>query len=153
MDFRFTEEQEMTAGVVRALLADLCQPADLRRLMAEGAARDEARWSRIVDIGLAGALVPEDGGGLGLAPVDFVLVAQAAGYASSLAARPARPVHVESSRGDPFLGASRRLADELSKRGVPCDLSVSPGPHDQPFLRDVGSLEMLLWHDRRLNPR
>lgn len=79
--------------------------------------------------------------------------AQAARYASSLAARAARPVHVESSRGDPFLNASRRLADELSKRGVPCDLSVSPGPHDQPFLRDVGSLEMLLWHDRRLNPR
>ncbi|HEU4411756.1 MAG TPA: hypothetical protein VFS43_41320 [Polyangiaceae bacterium] len=79
--------------------------------------------------------------------------AQADRYAAALAARPARPVHVESSRGDPYLGASRRLADELSKRGVPCDLSVSPGPHDQPFLRDAGSLEMLLWHDRRLNPR
>jgi predicted esterase len=79
--------------------------------------------------------------------------AQAARYAAARAARPARPVHVESSRGDPYLGASRRLADELSKRGVPCDLSVSPGPHDQPFLREVGSLEMLLWHDRRLNPR
>jgi iron(III)-salmochelin esterase len=78
---------------------------------------------------------------------------QAARYALSLAARAGRPVHVETSRGDPYLGASRRLADELSKRGVPCDLSVLPGPHDQPFLREVGSLEMLLWHDRRLNPR
>ncbi len=80
--------------------------------------------------------------------------AQAVRYAEGLAAAgPRRPVHVETSRGDPYLGASRRLADELSKRGVPCDLSISPGPHDQPFLRDVGSLEMLLWHDRRLNPR
>jgi enterochelin esterase-like enzyme len=78
--------------------------------------------------------------------------AQAARYAEALAARPGRPVHVASSRGDPYLGASRRLADELSKRGVVCDLSVSPGPHDQPFLRDAGALEMLLWHDRRLNP-
>ncbi|HEU4539352.1 MAG TPA: hypothetical protein VFS00_34775 [Polyangiaceae bacterium] len=79
--------------------------------------------------------------------------AQAPRYAEGLAAGPRRPVHVESSRGDPFLGASRRLAAELSKRSVPCDLSISPGPHDQPFLREVGSLEMLLWHDRRLNPR
>lgn len=79
--------------------------------------------------------------------------AQAGRYAAGLAARPARPLHVASSRGDPYLGASRRLADELFKRGVPCDLSISPGPHDQPFLRDAGSLEMLLWHDRRLNPR
>jgi len=24
------------------------------------------------------------------------------------------------------------------------------GPHDQPFLRGPGSLEMLVWHDRNL---
>ncbi|MGN7868931.1 acyl-CoA dehydrogenase family protein [Paracoccus sp. 22332] len=82
MDFRFTEEQEMMAGVLRDLLADHCQPADLRRLMETGAPRDEARWARIVDLGLQGILVPEDRGGLGLQPVDFVLLAEAAGYAA-----------------------------------------------------------------------
>ena len=81
MDFRFTEEQEMMANVLRELLGDLCQSSDLRRLMESGQARDERRWSGIVDMGLAGALVPESYGGLGLKPVDFVRIAEAAGHA------------------------------------------------------------------------
>jgi alkylation response protein AidB-like acyl-CoA dehydrogenase len=81
MDFRFTEEQTMLAETVRGLLADLCQPADLRRLMASADASDATRWSRIVELGLSSALVPESLGGLGLGPVDFVQVAQACGYA------------------------------------------------------------------------
>jgi alkylation response protein AidB-like acyl-CoA dehydrogenase len=81
MDFRFTDEQQMMAGTVRELLADLCQPADLRRLMQSGEARDKKRWAAIVEMGLQGALVPEERGGLGLAPADFVLIAEACGYA------------------------------------------------------------------------
>lgn len=81
MDFRFTDEQTMLAETVRELLADLCQPADLRRLMASGDASDAARWSKIVELGLSSALVPESLGGLGLGPVDFVQVAEACGYA------------------------------------------------------------------------
>lgn len=81
MDFRFTEEQDMTAEVVRTLLSDLCKPADLRRLMASGEAMDGNRWDKIVELGLQGALVPEEKGGLGLAPVDFVQIAEACGYA------------------------------------------------------------------------
>ena len=82
MDFRFTEEQQMMAGVLRDLLSDHCQPADLRRLMESDAVRDDARWALIADLGLAGVLVPEDAGGLGLAPVDFVQIAEACGYAA-----------------------------------------------------------------------
>lgn len=81
MDFRFSEEQTMMAGTVRELLADVCQPADLRRLMATGAARDGDRWSKIVEMGLAGVLVAEEHGGLGLRADDFVLLAEACGYA------------------------------------------------------------------------
>jgi alkylation response protein AidB-like acyl-CoA dehydrogenase len=81
MDFSFSEEQRMTAEVVQGLLADLCQPSDLRRLMQSGDARDEMRWQKLVEMGLQGALVPEDKGGLGLTAADFVLVAEACGYA------------------------------------------------------------------------
>lgn len=81
MDFRFTNEQQMMAESVRALLADLCRPEDLRRLAASGAARDAARWDAIVGLGLQGALVPEARGGLGLGAADFVLIAEACGYA------------------------------------------------------------------------
>lgn len=82
MDFRFTDEQKMTAEAVESLLTDLCQPADLRRLMASGEARDARRWNALVEMGLQGALVAEDEGGLGLKPVDFVLVAEACGRAA-----------------------------------------------------------------------
>lgn len=81
MDFRFTEEQNMTADVVRSLLADLCQPSDLRRLMASEEPVDGKRWSAISDLGLQSALVVEEHGGLGLKPVDFVQIAEACGYA------------------------------------------------------------------------
>jgi alkylation response protein AidB-like acyl-CoA dehydrogenase len=81
MDFRFTDEQKMTAEAVEGLLADLCQPADLRRLMELGEALDEKRWNALVEMGLQGALVAEEEGGLGLAPADFVLVAEACGRA------------------------------------------------------------------------
>jgi alkylation response protein AidB-like acyl-CoA dehydrogenase len=81
MDFRFTDEQQMTAASARTLLSDLCRPEDLRRLMQSGRVRDERRWAAIVELGLQGALVPEERGGLGLAPADFVLIAEACGYA------------------------------------------------------------------------
>lgn len=82
MEFRFTEEQDMMADVVANLLSAHCTPSDLRRLMDAGAARDQDRWNRITALGLASILVPENKGGLNLAPVDFVRLAQAAGYAA-----------------------------------------------------------------------
>lgn len=81
MDFRFSDEQAMTADMVRELLGEICQPAHLRRLMEERAARDAGRWTKIVELGLAGALVPEQSGGLGLSAIDFVQIAEACGYA------------------------------------------------------------------------
>ncbi|MBZ6079279.1 acyl-CoA dehydrogenase family protein [Microvirga puerhi] len=80
MDFRFSDEQVMTADVVRALLAEVCTSQDLRRLMTTGSTQDETRWKKLGELGLAGVLVPEERGGLGLAPVDFVQVAEACGY-------------------------------------------------------------------------
>lgn len=78
---------------------------------------------------------------------------RAAGYADrlarALAAAGPRDLHVLSSTGDPFLGASRALARELASRKLDAHLTVAPGPHDQPWLREVGTLEMLLWHDGR----
>jgi len=82
MEFGFSDEQRMAADTVRAALADLCTGADLRRLMASGEARDAKRWRALSDLGLAGLMVPEDLGGLGLCEVDLVLIAEACGYAA-----------------------------------------------------------------------
>ena len=59
-------------------------------------------------------------------------------------------VHVESSTYDPYLRVSRLLHEGVVAKGARAELIVPPGPHDQPFLRDVGTLEMLLFHDRAL---
>jgi pimeloyl-ACP methyl ester carboxylesterase len=60
-----------------------------------------------------------------------------------------RAIHLETSSADPFRAANEALSIELTKRQINHDTIVLPGPHDQPWLREVGTLEMLLWHDRR----
>lgn len=60
-----------------------------------------------------------------------------------------RSIHIETSSADPFRAANEALANELTKRQINHDTIILPGPHDQPWLREVGTLEMLLWHDRR----
>ena len=75
-----------------------------------------------------------------------------AGYAERLAQvvkdLGPRAIHLETSSGDPFRQVNEELSKALKGRGVPHDFIAPPGPHNQPFLRDSGTLEMLLWHDR-----
>ena len=59
-------------------------------------------------------------------------------------------VRLVTSESDPFRETNLALAAMLQQKGVAHDLAVLKGLHDQVFLREVGSLEMLLWHDRRL---
>jgi len=61
-----------------------------------------------------------------------------------------RPFRIATSSWDKGREASVRLSKELAKRGVAAMLAVSPGPHDQRWLREVASLELLLHYDRAL---
>lgn len=81
MDFTYTDEQLMFADTARTLLTDTCTPAHLRELMARGEAREASRWDAIIETGLTLVLLPEETGGIGLTEVDFVPIAEAAGYA------------------------------------------------------------------------
>jgi hypothetical protein len=89
-------------------------------------------------------------GGVQAAIGDGQAVNLASELATAVRAHPSARVHIETSRADPFFAANLALSRELRNAGVAHDLSVSPGPHDQPWLREVGTLEMLLWHDRAL---
>ena len=60
------------------------------------------------------------------------------------------PIHLETSSEDPYRKANELLASRLEAAGVAATLRVPPGPHNQPWLREIGTLEMLLWHDRNL---
>jgi hypothetical protein len=73
------------------------------------------------------------------------------GYAERLAASlrgSPHAVQLLSSRGDPFVEPTTALARALEQRGVRPTLRVLPGPHDQPWLREAGTIEMLLFHER-----
>ena len=50
---------------------------------------------------------------------------------------------------DHYRKSTEALVQGLAKRGVLYTYRISPGPHDQPWLTEVGTLEMLLWMDRR----
>lgn len=64
-----------------------------------------------------------------------------------------RALHFESSSEDPYLEPTRALSKRLDEHGVPHVLREAPGPHNQPWLREIGTLEMLLWHSRQLELR
>ncbi len=59
-----------------------------------------------------------------------------------------RRVRLGTSSQDPYRRANEALAEALARRGVGVHLEVTPGPHDQPWLREVGTLSMLKWHDQ-----
>ena len=81
MQFVITEEQQMMTDMVREFLAANCTTAELRVLAEVGKSHDAARWSTMVELGLPGALVGEEAGGLGLAPQDVIGLVAAAGAA------------------------------------------------------------------------
>ncbi|HZO12027.1 MAG TPA: hypothetical protein VFB62_02175 [Polyangiaceae bacterium] len=74
------------------------------------------------------------------------------GYADELAdvieRHGKRHIHVETSKGDVFRRLNEQFSKMLTRAGVAHDFVMPPGPHNQPFLQDSGTVEMLLWHDR-----
>lgn len=82
MDFTFSAEQLQMRDTLAAFLADTCTLAQLRQELKSAVIFNPARWASLAGLGLFGMLVPEDQGGLGLAPQDFVLLAEACGYAA-----------------------------------------------------------------------
>ena len=83
MRFAPTLDQVELAAAVRELLADGCPPDVVRA--AWGPEGDKARlrlWRQLADLGLLGAVLPEDDGGLGLTEVDLVPLFVEVGYAA-----------------------------------------------------------------------
>ncbi|MGZ5969367.1 MAG: hypothetical protein ACXWP4_16955, partial [Polyangiales bacterium] len=68
----------------------------------------------------------------------------------AFAAKGSKPLSLITSTNDAFRKPVEALSAALKKRAIAHDFRLAIGPHDQPFLRGPGSLEMLLWHDRAL---
>ena len=71
-------------------------------------------------------------------------------FADTVARVGPRKLHVETSDNDVYREDNALFASTLKSRGVQFDFRSPPGFHNQPFLEDSGTLEMLLWHDRAL---
>ncbi|RMH86238.1 MAG: acyl-CoA dehydrogenase [Actinomyces sp.] len=82
MHAAFTETQEMFRAAVRDLLADRRPPAAVRAAREDGTGRVPGLWEALAEMGVLGALVPEELGGLGADEIDVVGVLEEAGYAA-----------------------------------------------------------------------
>jgi alkylation response protein AidB-like acyl-CoA dehydrogenase len=80
MEFAFTEDQQTITQAARDMLLATCNPAALRKMLEKNAPLDAERWTTITEMGLPGILASETAGGLGLGLVDFIGIAEAAGY-------------------------------------------------------------------------
>jgi enterochelin esterase-like enzyme len=76
----------------------------------------------------------------------------AVGYAEKIAKAGKKPMMLLTSTQDHWKASSETLAAELKTRNVPHAYRVIPGPHDQPWLREAGTIESLHWLDRLYTP-
>jgi hypothetical protein len=67
-----------------------------------------------------------------------------------LAERIHQKMYLATSSLDPYRLANEALAGEAARLGRDVLLHQFPGPHDQPWLREAGTLDLLLWLDRAL---
>ena len=82
MRFAFSDDQLAFRDAVRDLLAKECPPSAVREAWSNDTGRTATAWAALGEMGVLGALVPEDRGGLGLSEVDVVLLAEETGRAA-----------------------------------------------------------------------
>lgn len=70
------------------------------------------------------------------------------GYADRIAKLSPRPLYVLTSSLDHWRTSSEALDAAFTARSIKHELRVVPGPHDQPWLREAGTIEALHWLDR-----
>jgi len=88
--FAFSDDQLAFRDAARDLLAQQCPPAVVRAAWPEGGGPTGPKravtltqvWASLAEMGVLGVAVPEAAGGLGLSELDWVLLAEEAGYAA-----------------------------------------------------------------------
>ncbi len=141
-------------SAVVARFADFLTGPLLQQVEARLGARFPAERRVISGVSLGGHLAlevflrkPEGFCGVGSAQGAFG-AGQARRYAAELEAVNRqvgrRSVELLSSSFDPYRAPNELLYKQLLKRSVPVRLRVSPGPHDQRWLRESGVIEMLV---------
>lgn len=79
MDLEFTDEQKQLKDQVGRLLDERATPDALRKLITAGAGIDRDLWTQTAEMGLLGAAIPEEFGGVGLGSKDLCVIAEEMG--------------------------------------------------------------------------
>ncbi len=79
MDFSLTEEQELLQDTVRSFVAKECPPQTVRAIFDGERQAVATLWKGLVEMGIAGLVVPEAEGGAGLELLELALVAEELG--------------------------------------------------------------------------
>jgi alkylation response protein AidB-like acyl-CoA dehydrogenase len=116
MHFAFTDDQLAFRDAVRDLLARECPPSVVRVAWENDEGRSGGAWTALGEMGVLGALAPEDAGGLGLTVLDVVLIIEETGYAAlpepivehALVAMPVLPNPSPAASGDVTITAALR---------------------------------------------
>ncbi|MHB9879343.1 acyl-CoA dehydrogenase family protein [Pacificimonas sp. ICDLI1SI03] len=132
MDFRLTEDQRNLRDVIRDYLDKEHGPEVLRRL-DEGERRDPAIWAGLVEMGIAGLLVPENHGGLEMGLIEAVLVATELGRAN-----------VSESIADTALIAAPLLAGDRQEALAAGELRVALAHPINPWIADLANADLVL---------
>jgi alkylation response protein AidB-like acyl-CoA dehydrogenase len=104
MDFALSQDQRLMQASLEAALARLCPLERVRAFAERGEAVARDVWSGLTDLGIAGLVIPEEYGGLGLSMLDAALAAEALGR------------HVAPT---PFMGAAVLAPLALTRAGSP----------------------------------
>jgi len=80
MHFGPSETQRLFERILRDFLGHRLPMEEVHRLARRGSGFDEPLWRGLVELGLAGVLVPERHGGAGLGMFEAALAAEALGY-------------------------------------------------------------------------
>jgi len=141
MRFAFSDDQLLLQSTVRDFLTKESTPEVVRALWATETGHDAVLWSKLAELGVCGALVPDAHGGMGLDERDLVLLLEETGRA----ALPA-PVVASAAVGAPLLrdAGDAELANAWLPRVAAGDAILAVGHPANPFVTDAGVADLLL---------
>ena len=90
MNLDFSDEQKQLRDHVRRFLSEKCPPEAVRAILEGGERYDKSLYAGLAEMGLLGAAIPEEYGGVGLGHLELCVVAEELG-------RVLAPVPVSSS--------------------------------------------------------
>jgi alkylation response protein AidB-like acyl-CoA dehydrogenase len=80
VNFDISEEQQLLQETIRQFVENECPPTRIRELFDSGEGWDPTFWKGLVEMGLAGLVVPEAYGGAGLELLDLALAEEELAY-------------------------------------------------------------------------